>query len=41
MRYVFSRYDFNDSSVSSTTPERAVTGTAYVLFYKRRYELQL
>lgn len=31
------RYDFNDSMVSSTTPEKAVTGSAYVLFYKRRY----
>ena len=31
------RYDFNDSMVSSTTPEKAVAGSAYVLFYKRRY----
>lgn len=35
--FLLTRYDFNDSNVSSTTPERAVTGTAYVLFYKRRY----
>lgn len=30
------RYDFNDSNVSPTTPERAVSPSAYVLFYKRR-----
>jgi hypothetical protein len=30
------RYSFNDSSVSETTAASAVTGAAYVLFYKRR-----
>jgi ubiquitin carboxyl-terminal hydrolase 4/11 len=29
-------YNYNDSSVSETTPESAVSGQAYVLFYKRR-----
>lgn len=29
-------YDFNDSSVSKTTPEEVVNSKAYVLFYKRK-----
>lgn len=29
-------YDYNDSSVSQTAPERAVTPAAYLLFYRRR-----
>ena len=34
--FITTRYDFNDSHVSSTSPERAISNTAYVLFYKRR-----
>lgn len=30
------RYEFNDSHVGPADPERSVSGTAYVLFYKRR-----
>lgn len=29
-------YDFDDSSVRETQPERAITGSAYLLFYRRR-----
>jgi hypothetical protein len=30
------RYSLNDSSVSESSGDRAVTDTAYVLFYRRR-----
>ena len=33
---VVCRYSFNDSYVSECRPQDAVTGQAYVLFYKRR-----
>lgn len=29
-------YEFNDSSVTQTTPQAAVNPLAYVLFYRRR-----
>jgi hypothetical protein len=34
---VIVRYSFNDSSVAAVGPEHAVSSTAYVLFYQRRY----
>jgi hypothetical protein len=30
-------YSFNDSHVSSTSPEQHVTPRAYVLFYRRKH----
>jgi hypothetical protein len=35
--FCFVRYSFNDSSVHETTPDKAITPMAYVLFYKRRW----
>ena len=39
LKIITGRYNFNDSHVSPADPKDAVDGSAYVLFYKRRYVL--